>query len=162
MPIKKTSRITMFIVVAILLVFIITFTAFNNIDFLIINQETEKIETVKQILTTGEWRMGDAALNFTATEYTAVNISNIDGKEEKITCAYELTDVIVENGVYKIKWIRTDSDGSSSDITDIQIVVKGRKGNSYYLYSSSLPFTKVYTKTFDIVFTHPSAPIIPQ
>lgn len=158
---KKTSIITKVIVAAILLIFIITFTAYNYIDFLIINQETEKIETVKQILTSGEWRMGDAALNFTATEYTAVSISSIDGKEEKITYAYEVTDVIAENGVYKIKWIGTDSEGNSSDITDIKIVVKGSKGTSYYLYSSSLPFMKVYKKTFDIVVTLPLAPIIP-
>lgn len=98
--------------------------------------------------------MGDSILNFTEAEYTTVNISSLDGQEEKITCKYELIDAILEDGVYKIHWIKTDNDGNRSDIMDMEIIVIGPKSNNYYLYSSSLPFTSVYTKKFDIVFIY--------
>lgn len=115
------------------------------------------VAALSQILTTGTWKdnLDSTTLTFTDTDYTAVNKSAVTGKEETTICQYVVTDVSAENDVYKVKWTMTDSNGTKFEVTDVTITVNG---NSYTLYTSSLPYARTFTKTVDIVFTQPTDP----
>ena len=106
-----------------------------------------------QILTSGEWRNSsrDIALTFSDTECRAVKTT--DGVENVSVYQYVVTSLSVTDDVYYIEWTVTDSSGIKSSASDVTVTVSG---NSYTLFSSSLPYDNTFTKTAFIVFTQPS------
>lgn len=109
---------------------------------------------LQQILTTEEWKdnTGNTTLSFTEKDYT-VTYTAPDGTKQTVTCKYAVTDIQVDGGNYRVKWIMTDENNIEYNITDVSISVKN--GNEYTIYSSSFSFARTFTKTVDIEFVEP-------